>query len=309
MRRLALVVVLAVALMAPITTNAKIVRIQKVENQIPKKVKEKTPSKQSQRLMTALLQGKIAAVGSKAYVENLGKELESDYPEIRGWHYMEAVSPQLSVDYYSKLLGAPFNNVTDSEIIEWSKIGDYHSKVYYLLLAPSEARDIKVSIRVNKEERRKYNQYLTRRRKYWKLARKAVKKAGVKNGDSDRKAVRKMTNWLCKHTKYKRSKDNAKWGTVWRSGTGVCEDYADAFWAMAKVVGIPCKMVYGTAGGGHAWNKVKIGKKWYWLDVTWVDTGKTQKYYLRKKLWKNHHYEGKYKRKIYYKMTDQGWDW
>lgn len=128
------------------------------------------------------------------------------------------------------------------------------------------------------------------RKRYWALAKKAVRKAGVHNGDSDKEAVRKISKWICKHTKYKTGTyDNSEACTLFRKGTGVCRDYSDAFWSMCKVCNIPCEYYTGRAGGAHGWNRVKVSGKWYWIDVTWMD-GKTieKKYYLKRKLWKNH---------------------
>lgn len=122
------------------------------------------------------------------------------------------------------------------------------------------------------------------------LAKKAVRKAGVHNGDSDKEAVRKISKWICKHTKYKAGTyDNSEAYTLFSKGTGVCRDYSDAFWAMCKICNIPCKYYTGQAKGGHGWNRVKVSGKWYWIDVTWMD-GKTikKKYYLKRRLWKNH---------------------
>ena len=52
----------------------------------------------------------------------------------------------------------------------------------------------------------------------------------------------------------------------------VCDGYAYGFLKVMKSMNIPCKVVHGTADGvSHAWNMVKIGKKWYHIDVTWDD--------------------------------------
>ncbi len=60
-------------------------------------------------------------------------------------------------------------------------------------------------------------------------------------------------------------------------GEGVCESYTRAYKALLDELGIPCIV----AGGGykvsdtqtenHAWNYVKIGEKWYGVDVTHDD--------------------------------------
>ncbi len=56
-------------------------------------------------------------------------------------------------------------------------------------------------------------------------------------------------------------------------GRGVCMSYAYAFQALAKEAGIESVVVAGDIvdGGGHAWNKVKVGGNWRAVDVTWND--------------------------------------
>ena len=52
----------------------------------------------------------------------------------------------------------------------------------------------------------------------------------------------------------------------------VCDGYAYGFLKIMKSMNIPCKVVHGSADGvSHAWNMVKVGKKWYHIDVTWDD--------------------------------------
>ena len=46
------------------------------------------------------------------------------------------------------------------------------------------------------------------------------------------------------------------------------------------------------AGGGHAWNQVKVNGKWYYIDCTWDDPVgggyENYKYYLSESLWSDH---------------------
>lgn len=52
----------------------------------------------------------------------------------------------------------------------------------------------------------------------------------------------------------------------------VCEGYAKAFQLLMNACDIECIFVTGTGnGGGHGWNKVKLGGDWYNVDVTWDD--------------------------------------
>lgn len=53
--------------------------------------------------------------------------------------------------------------------------------------------------------------------------------------------------------------------------TAVCKGYADTFDYFMTVLGIPCQVVEGWAGGDHAWNRVAIGGQWFYVDVTWDD--------------------------------------
>lgn len=57
--------------------------------------------------------------------------------------------------------------------------------------------------------------------------------------------------------------------------SGVCMSYAYAFQALAEEAGFESVVVTGDLadGGGHAWNKVKVGDSWRAVDVTWNDPG------------------------------------
>jgi hypothetical protein len=54
-------------------------------------------------------------------------------------------------------------------------------------------------------------------------------------------------------------------------GRALCEGYAKAFEYICEELGIPCVVAVGDSVDsdvGHAWNKVKVGKNWYNVDVT-----------------------------------------
>jgi hypothetical protein len=59
------------------------------------------------------------------------------------------------------------------------------------------------------------------------------------------------------------------------SGSGVCMSYSYAFQLLAEEAGLESVVVTGELadGGGHAWNKVKVGGSWRAVDVTWNDPG------------------------------------
>lgn len=55
-------------------------------------------------------------------------------------------------------------------------------------------------------------------------------------------------------------------------GTGVCGGYAHAMRYLCRKVGIECIVITGQGDGGdHVWNIIKIGGKYYHVDVTWDD--------------------------------------
>lgn len=51
----------------------------------------------------------------------------------------------------------------------------------------------------------------------------------------------------------------------------VCDGYAKTYQLIMNMLGIECEYIDGDAGGGHAWNFMKLDGKYYWMDVTWDD--------------------------------------
>lgn len=81
--------------------------------------------------------------------------------------------------------------------------------------------------------------------------------------------VRKIYNY-CMATKYKIHVKSAK--NVFKYRQGDCAAISEAFYVMCKRNRIPVRYVIGWCDGEcHAWNRVKIGKKWYWIDATLGD--------------------------------------
>ena len=55
---------------------------------------------------------------------------------------------------------------------------------------------------------------------------------------------------------------------------GVCDSYAQAYWLLLQMAGVPCSMMAGTIlenGEGHAWNLVYLDDHWAHVDVTFDD--------------------------------------
>lgn len=90
---------------------------------------------------------------------------------------------------------------------------------------------------------------------------------------------------------YKKHGSIGKYSYAWKSygilvkHKGVCESYTRAYNAVANRLGIEAKY-YGSSKMNHAWSKVKVGKKWYFVDATWSDCGKkcVKWYFLKKKM-------------------------
>lgn len=48
-----------------------------------------------------------------------------------------------------------------------------------------------------------------------------------------------------------------------------CAGYTDAFYLLGRMAGLDIESVVGFAKEPHAWNVIKLGEKWYGVDVTW----------------------------------------
>ena len=71
-----------------------------------------------------------------------------------------------------------------------------------------------------------------------------------------------------------------------RVGRANCSAFADLFYILCKAAKVPVRYIIGWANNGqsawwHCWNRVKIKKRWYWIDCTWD-------YWISRKLWKSH---------------------
>ncbi|MBQ4119252.1 MAG: leucine-rich repeat protein [Clostridia bacterium] len=68
------------------------------------------------------------------------------------------------------------------------------------------------------------------------------------------------------------------------NGTAVCQGYATLFYRLAKECGLETRVITGKSRNqNHAWNIVKIGSYYYYLDSTW-DAGEEEvnyQYYLK----------------------------
>ena len=71
----------------------------------------------------------------------------------------------------------------------------------------------------------------------------------------------------CHRTEYVAHVKTAR--DVFEKRQGDCAGISSAFYVLCKKNKIPVRYIIGwTDTGCHAWNRVKIGKRWYWCDAT-----------------------------------------
>ena len=109
-----------------------------------------------------------------------------------------------------------------------------------------------------------------------KKLRKTYTSISKKAKGSSKAKAKYFTSYLAKRCSYKITNKPTTYEFLLTSKKGQCSHYADAFQILCNISGVSCERVDGTYKNvGHAWNIVKIGKKWYWHDAGWADCGKT----------------------------------
>lgn len=112
-------------------------------------------------------------------------------------------------------------------------------------------------------------------------------KSLVKNCKTDIEKVRSFYVWIATNIRYdfvgfktgKVPEQSAN--STLRSKLAVCQGYSELFYSLCRLNNIDCYLVTGYSKGygykqskkfegtDHAWNAVKIDKKWHLIDVTW----------------------------------------
>lgn len=143
-------------------------------------------------------------------------------------------------------------------------------------------------------------------------AKKVLKKLKV-SGMSDVAKVKTIHDYVVDLVTYDNSlKDHSAYGglTADKHST-VCQGYALIMYKLLTDAGVPCHYVTGDAGGPHAWNIVKIKKKWYHLDATWDDPSDSlvYDYFLigSNRLNNDHKTDSYYTKKYKISKTDLDW--
>lgn len=91
-------------------------------------------------------------------------------------------------------------------------------------------------------------------------------------GQSDYMKIKAVHDYLIRTIAYDTSFQNyTAYGAITK-GSAVCQGYTLLTYKMLTELGVPCRIVTGTANGGsHAWNLVKLQGAWYNLDLTFDD--------------------------------------
>ncbi len=143
-------------------------------------------------------------------------------------------------------------------------------------------------------------------------SKKVLKKLKV-SGMSDVAKVKTIHDYVVNLVRYDDSlKDHSAYGGLTaKKHSTVCQGYALIMYKLLTDAGVPSHYVTGDAGGPHAWNIVKINKKWYHLDATWDDPSDTLVYdyfLIGSNRMNNDHKTDKYYTKKY-KISKTDLDW
>lgn len=178
--------------------------------------------------------------------------------------------------------------------------GTMYKYVYYLEYYTSASQEKKLTSAVNKQ----------------------LKKMDLK-GKSDYYKIRKIYDYICDHVDYDYAHVSNKYYykqyTAYAAmceGKAVCQGYAVLFYRMCLDAGVQNRVI---TSYNHAWNIVKIGKKYYSVDSTWdgQDKKTTHDYFLKgskSKKFKDtaHKREAEYTTKAFnksYPMASKDYKW
>lgn len=179
------------------------------------------------------------------------------------WVLLFALTLWAFVDSLSASITRPL--IPKSEL-KWSSYHAYHSLLYWdgdkVTFSASRLRTTLKACEGNK-----------------KWAKKMVKRLHLMRY-SIKKRVRKIYNYIYWTYDYD---SNYVWlEQARKSGYANCSAYADLFYCLCKASKVPVRYVIGRVGDSwHCWNKVKVGKKWYFIDCT-------LERWLSRKLWRTH---------------------
>ena len=110
-------------------------------------------------------------------------------------------------------------------------------------------------------------------------------------GVTDLELINNLNYWLKNNTGYDYSFRDISYSElgIVRNRSAVCDGYSDFVKRVCDMYGVPCEKVIGNVDEGlHAWNRIKIGGTWYYIDTTWNVCLGSNQYYLSRNLWSDH---------------------
>lgn len=155
--------------------------------------------------------------------------------------------------------------------LAWSSYHAYHCILYWV--------DDKVTF---SNARIRATLKAATKNKAW--AKKRVKKLKLNKVHVTKKKVARIYDYIIENYDYDSSQQWLEQAV--KTHRANCSAYADLFYVLCKAAKIPVRYEIGwtqddSGKGWHCWNRVKIKKKWYWVDCTWGLPP-------AKKLWKTH---------------------
>jgi transglutaminase-like putative cysteine protease len=121
--------------------------------------------------------------------------------------------------------------------------------------------------------------------KFKKKCEAVVQSLGINKKTTEHDAALLINNYLIDRIEYEENTidDYKKYEdfVAIYTGKGICEDYARAFYFLTKTCGIKCGLIYDNViSGGHAYNVVNIGRRNFYIDVTWSDSVNNNSYFM-----------------------------
>ena len=155
--------------------------------------------------------------------------------------------------------------------LAWSSYHAYHCILYWV--------DDKVTF---SNARIRATLKAAAKNKAW--AKKRVKKLKLNKVHVTKKKVARIYDYIIENYDYDSAQQWLEQAV--KTHRANCSAYADLFYVLCKAAKIPVRYEIGwtqddSGKGWHCWNRVKIKKKWYWVDCTWGLPP-------AKKLWKTH---------------------
>lgn len=100
------------------------------------------------------------------------------------------------------------------------------------------------------------------------------------SGKTQRQKADAIYNYVCQNTKYYNNGGSCYYAYgAFVEKKAVCQGMALELYALMKKAGIDCRIVDGYSDGvSHAWNKIKLGSSWYYIDAAY-DCGRNPAYY------------------------------